>query len=66
MDREKSPQAVILIMQLKKQNWLKRRAERPCAICGKDHETRQCVTRRGGRREIEPPTYGNQLFTIAN
>lgn len=38
-------------MQMKKQNWKKLRNQKPCRACGKDHETKHCVTRRGEKRE---------------
>ena len=53
-------------MQLKKQIWKRTRAINPCLRCGKDHETKQCVTLSGARRPFEIIPYGNTLFTIAN
>lgn len=38
-------------MQLKKFHWLNVRRRRPCMGCGSDeHESRECVTRRGQLR----------------
>lgn len=38
-------------MQLHKQNWKKLRSERPCRSCGKDHDTKTCLTKRGKKRD---------------
>ena len=38
-------------MQMKKQNWKRIRNVKPCMICGKDHETKICVTRKGSYRK---------------
>jgi hypothetical protein len=37
-------------MQLKKFHWLNVRRRQPCMGCGLDHESRECVTRRGQLR----------------
>lgn len=37
-------------MQLKKYHWLNVRRRQPCMGCGGDHESRECVTRRGQLR----------------
>ncbi len=37
-------------MQLKKANWKRLRKEQPCRVCGKDHTSDVCLTRRGPRR----------------
>ena len=39
-------------MQLKKQIWKKYGKEKPCHVCGQDHETKLCVTRKGQKRRF--------------
>lgn len=38
-------------MQLRKQHWKRVRVICPCIKCGKEHESKQCVTKRGAKRE---------------
>lgn len=36
---------------MRKQNWKKIRNVKPCMACGKDHETKKCLTKNGRKRE---------------
>lgn len=36
-------------MQLRKQNWKRVSKEMPCRKCGRQHETKTCLTKNGRR-----------------
>jgi predicted NACHT family NTPase len=41
-------------MQQRKVNWKRIRNDNPCRMCGRDHQTKDCLTRKGGnRRKLE-------------
>ena len=50
-------------MQLKKYHWKRIRESKPCAVCGEDHRTDICLTRKGKKRPqlIAPPDWVSAL-----
>lgn len=38
-------------MQLRKQNWKRIAKTKPCLKCGRDHESKTCLTKNGRRQK---------------